>query len=126
MQSVRHVYYVESTLFWQKEKPTTGVRKSGQTPGIRTSAENVHKKQKRTSQGYLQARTLARRCTTTKGIYQRCTESETFDSDSAPASAEYTPTPAHFNVFDSDSCSNSKVNYLNFWQCLNDRIRFSC
>ena len=25
--------------------------------------------------------------------YQRCTESEIFDSDSAPASAEYTPTP---------------------------------
>jgi len=35
------------------------------------------------------------------------------------------PTPTHFKVLDSDSCSNSKVNYLNFWQCLNDRIRFS-
>ena len=54
---------------------------------------------------------------------QRCTESEIFDS--APASAEYTPTPTHFKVLDSDSCSNSKANYLNFWQCLNDRIRFS-
>jgi len=50
-------------------------------------------------------------------------ESEIFDSDSAPASAEYTPT--HFKVLGSDSCSNFKVNYLNFWQCLNDHIRFS-
>jgi len=57
------------------------------------------------------------------GWYQRCMESEIFDSDSAPALAEYTPT--HFEVLDSDFCSNSKVNYLSFWQCLNDRIRFS-
>ena len=57
--------------------------------------------------------------------YQRCTESEIFDSDSPPASAEYTPTPTHFKVLDSDSFSNSEVNYLNFSQCLNDRIRFS-
>jgi len=35
------------------------------------------------------------------------------------------PTPKHFKVLDSDSCLNSKVNYLNFWQCLNDRIWFS-
>jgi len=47
-------------------------------------------------------------------------ESEIFDSDPTPASAEYAPT--YFKVLDSDSCSNSKVNYLNFWQCLNDRI----
>jgi len=53
---------------------------------------------------------------------QRCTESEIFDSDSAAASAD---TPTHFKVLDSDSCWNSKVNYLNFWQCLNDRNRFS-
>jgi len=33
-------------------------------------------------------------------------------------------TPTHFKVLYSDSCSNSKVNYLNFWQCLNDRIGF--
>ena len=32
--------------------------------------------------------------------------------------------PTHFKVLDSDSCSNSKVNYLNFWQCLNERIGF--
>jgi len=44
--------------------------------------------------------------------YQRCTDSEIFDSDSAPASAEYTPTPKHFKVLDSDSCLNSKVIYL--------------
>jgi len=55
----------------------------------------------------------------------RRTESEIFDSDSAPALAEYTPTLKHFQVLDSDSCLNSKVNYLNFWQCLNDSIRFS-
>jgi len=42
--------------------------------------------------------------------YQRCTESEIFDCDSAPA--EYTPTPQHFKVLDSDSCLNSKENYL--------------
>jgi len=41
---------------------------------------------------------------------QRCTESEIFDS--APTSAEYTPTPKHFKVLDTDSCLNSKVNYL--------------
>ena len=46
------------------------------------------------------------------GADQRCTESEIFDSDSAPASAEYTPTPKHFKVLDPDSCLNSKVNYL--------------
>ena len=56
---------------------------------------------------------------------QRCKESEIFDSDSAPASAEYTPTPKHFKDLHFDSCLNSKVNYLNFWQCLIDRIRFS-
>jgi len=41
---------------------------------------------------------------------QRCTESEIFDSDSAPPSAEYTP--KHFKVLGSDSCLNSKVIYL--------------
>jgi len=51
-------------------------------------------------------------------------ESEIFNSDSALASAEYTPTLIHFKILDSDSCSNSKVNYLNFLQCLNDRIWF--
>jgi len=35
-----------------------------------------------------------------------------FDSDSAPA--EYTSTPTHIKIFDSDSFSNPKVNYLNF------------
>ena len=44
--------------------------------------------------------------------YQKCTESEIFDSDSAPA--EYTSTPTHIKIFDSDSFSNPKVNYLNF------------
>jgi len=39
-----------------------------------------------------------------------CRESEIFDSDSAPASAEYTPNPTQFKVL--DSCSNSKVIYL--------------
>ena len=43
---------------------------------------------------------------------QRCTESEIFDTDSAPASAEWTPTPKYFKVLDSDSCLNSKVIYL--------------
>ena len=43
---------------------------------------------------------------------QRLMESEIFDSDSAPASAEYTPTPKHFKVLDSDSCLNFKANYL--------------
>jgi len=43
---------------------------------------------------------------------QRCAESEIFDSDSAPALAENTPTQKHFKVLDSDSCLNSKVNYL--------------
>jgi len=47
-------------------------------------------------------------------IFHRCTESEIFDSNSAPASAEYTPTPLRniFKVLNSDSCLNSKVNYL--------------
>ena len=45
---------------------------------------------------------------------QRCTESEIFDSDSTPASAEYTPTLKDFKVLDSDFCLNSKMNYLNF------------
>jgi len=31
-----------------------------------------------------------------RGPDQRCTEFEIFDSDSTPASAEYTPTPKHF------------------------------
>ena len=35
------------------------------------------------------------------------------------------PMPTHFEGLDSDSCLNSKVSYLNIWQCLNDRIRFS-
>jgi len=35
------------------------------------------------------------------------------------------PTPTHFKILDSNSCSNSKVNYLDFSQCLNDRTRFS-
>jgi len=30
-------------------------------------------------------------------------ESEIFDSDSTPALAEYTPTPKHFKVLDSNS-----------------------
>ena len=47
-----------------------------------------------------------------------------FDSDSAPALTEFTLTPKHLKVLDSDSCLNSKVNYLNFRKCLNDRIRF--
>jgi len=34
---------------------------------------------------------------------QRCMESEIFDSDSTPALAEYTPTPKHFKVLDSNS-----------------------
>ena len=33
------------------------------------------------------------KCRRIAGTGQRCTESEIFDSDSAPASAEYTPTP---------------------------------
>jgi len=33
--------------------------------------------------------------------------------------------PKQFQVLDSDSCLNSKVNAINFWQCLNDRIQFS-
>ena len=37
--------------------------------------------------------------------YQRCTEFEIFDSDSAL-------TLKHFKVLDFDSCLNSKVNYL--------------
>ena len=49
--------------------------------------------------------------------HQRCTQSEIFDSDSTPASTEYTPT--HFKVLDSDSCSNSKVNYPILCHCLN-------
>jgi len=32
-------------------------------------------------------------------VFQRCTESETFDSDSAPASDEYTPTPLRSGGF---------------------------
>jgi len=58
-------------------------------------------------------------------MFNTGTESEIFDSDFTPALAEYTPTPKHFKILDSDSCLNSKVNYLNFWQCLNNRIRFS-
>jgi len=53
-------------------------------------------------------------------LQQRCTESEIFDSDSTPASAEYTPTPKHFQVLDPDSCLNSKLNAINF--CLNDCV----
>ena len=34
-----------------------------------------------------------------KAKLQRCTESEIFDSDSAPASAEYTPTPLRLKTF---------------------------
>jgi len=39
----------------------------------------------------------------------RTTESEIFDPGSVPALAEYTPTPKHFKVLDSDSCLNSTV-----------------
>jgi len=46
------------------------------------------------------------------GFHQRCTEFKIFVSDSAPASAKYTPTPKHFKVLDPDSCLNSKVIYL--------------
>jgi len=34
-------------------------------------------------------------------------------------------TPTTYKVLDFDFCLNSKVNAINFWQCLNDRIRFS-
>ena len=32
-------------------------------------------------------------------VQQRCTESENFDSDSAPASAEHTATPKHLKFW---------------------------
>jgi len=51
-------------------------------------------------------------------LHQWSTESKRFHSDATPALAEY-------SLLRSDSCFNSKVNYLNFWQCLNDRIRVS-
>jgi len=43
----------------------------------------------------------------------------------SPPLKHTTASPTLFKVMDSDSCSNSKVNYLNFCQCLNNRIRFS-
>ena len=51
-------------------------------------------------------------CSTLTYMHQRLTESEIFDSDSALASAEYSPTPKSFKVLDSKSCLNSKVIYL--------------
>ena len=39
-------------------------------------------------------------------------ESEIFDSNSTPA--EYTLTPKHFKVLNSNSSLNSKVNAINF------------
>jgi len=45
-------------------------------------------------------------------MWQRWTESEIFNFDSAPASAKYTLTLKHFKVLDSGSCLNSRVNYL--------------